>query len=730
VRANNVQPYLMAQMKHGTVIFLSFFISYMLHTCCVFASGNEAKAILESDDETPWEITAESLGYTEEEGFFKAEGDVLLTNGYLLLWAQEALYNRDSGNVEVSGNIRFEAAGDTLTGEKGFFNLNDRTGKITGGSLFLKENHYYISADVLEKTGEETYRAKNFRLTTCDGPAPAWSITGSEATVTLEGYGRIRNAAFRVGEIPFFYVPYMIFPAKTKRQTGLLPPALSYSDRNGMEMEIPFFWAISENTDATFYERFMSRRGLMQGIEFRYLYGDKSRGTYLFDFLRDRIKEKDLNNPEHTELGPFKRTNRTRYWLRSRTEQQLPGGDMMARLDTDVVSDQDYLKEFREGLSGFETRPDLEEDFGRPVEEINSPARRSALRLSRDEDDYSIQVLTSYYQRPEGFMDDETPQPLAGIDFTFLPRSLFELPLIFSMDSDYDYIWRESGVKGHSISISPFLSFPSRFGSYLEFEPSIGITRNMQWLSNNIYDIHSRSRNVYHFRARLSSVLERIFDLDGKQVKRLRHKIEPSFLYEYRIHEGEDGFMTWFDPIDQDGEINRIIFSLDNFVDVKKQDSKDNITYARWAAFSLAQGYDNDESSLEPLTGLLNFMPLPGLDLDTELRWDHDKDKISFADFSLDYNMERSGGRQDTFEIDYVYLNEGNKGLSYYLNVHLPYGLSAGSSLQRDMDLGHDIEKSCWIEYLAQCWGARLTLERFDEESSIKLTFRLLGLGD
>jgi LPS-assembly protein len=720
-------------MKKGVGLLLTSLAVFLicgLNPHCVFASGNEEKAILESDDDTPWEITAESFGYTEEEGVFKAQGDVFLTNGYLLLWAQEALYNTDSGNVEVSGNIRFEAGADTLTGEKGFFNLNDRTGKIIEGSLFLKENHYYISADVLEKTGEETYRATDFRLTTCDGPAPAWSITGSEATVTIEGYGRIRNAAFRVGEIPFFYLPYMIFPAKTKRQTGLLPPALSYSDRNGMEMEIPFFWAISEHTDATFYERFMSRRGLMQGIEFRYLYGDNSRGTYLLDFLRDRIQEKDLNNPEHTELGPFERTNKTRYWLRSRTEQQLPGGNIMVRLDTDVVSDQDYLKEFREGLSGFETRPDLEEDFRRPVEEINSPARRSALRLSRDEDNYSVQVLSSYYQRPEGFTDDETPQPLAGIDFVFLPRSLFELPLTFSMESDYDYIWRESGVKGHSISISPFLTFPSRLGTYLEFEPSIGITRNMQWYSSNTCDIHSRSRNVYHLQARLSSVLERIFDLDGKQAKRLRHKIEPSFLYEYRIYEGEDGFMPWFDPIDKVGETNRIIFSLDNFVDVKKQDSKGNITYARWVAFSLAQGYDNDESAFEPLAGLLTLMPLPGLDLDTEFRWDHDKDKISFADFSFDFVMERSGGRQDTFEIDYVYLDEGNKGLSYYLNVHLPHGLSAGSSLQRDIDLGHDIEKSCWIEYLAQCWGVRLTLERFDEESSINLTFRLLGLGD
>ena len=38
-----------------------------------------------------------------------------------------------------------------------------------------------------------------------------------------------------------------------------------------MDVEVPFFWAISEQADATFYERFMGKRGFMQGFELRYL---------------------------------------------------------------------------------------------------------------------------------------------------------------------------------------------------------------------------------------------------------------------------------------------------------------------------------------------------------------------------------------------------------------------------------------------------------------------------
>jgi hypothetical protein len=164
-------------------------------------------------------------------------------------------------------------------------------------------------------------------------------------------------------------------------------------------------------------------------------------------------------------------------------------------------------------------------------------------------------------------------------------------------------------------------------------------------------------------------------------------------------------------------------------MDAKNQDSKGNITYSQWADMNITQGYNLDESRLTPLTGTLTLMPFPELDLDAEFHWDHYKDEISFADLSLDFNVNRSEGRKDTYEIDYVNLNEGNKGLSYYLNVNIAHGFSAGSSLQRDMDLGHNIQNSYWLEYMAQCWGARLTVEKFDEESRIMLTFRILGLG-
>ncbi len=226
---------------------------------------------LVGDRNAKWQITANKMSYDRDEGLYVAEGDVVITRGGQVLRANEARYNEKTGMVEAVGEVVLETNGDILRAEKALFDLNSQTGKITKGRIFLRDNHYYVSGDEMEKTGPQTYVVKGCHLTTCDGDKPDWSLTGSEVEITVEGYGKVKDVVFRIRDIPAFYLPYGLFPVKTKRQSGFLPPSMGYSTRNGVEAEIPFFWAISDDMDATFYEHFMYERGLMQGLEYRYV---------------------------------------------------------------------------------------------------------------------------------------------------------------------------------------------------------------------------------------------------------------------------------------------------------------------------------------------------------------------------------------------------------------------------------------------------------------------------
>ena len=688
----------------------------------------------------PWEITAKSLTYKEKEGVFVAVGDVVIKRDGLLLYSQEATYNKYTEIVTLSGDVRLEAGGDILTGRRGFFDLKTQTGKIDKGCLFLRDNHYYINGEVMEKVAEDTYLIKDCQVTTCDGVNPAWSITGSEVKVTIEGYGKVRHATFRVRGLPLLYVPYMFFPAKTKRQTGLLPPRIGYSSRNGVTAEVPFFWAISDQTDATFYQGFMGKRGYTQGLEFRYLANEDSKGVFLFDILSDRREKKDMNDPDDLELSPYDRTNNTRYWLRSRADQDLPLG-FVARLDTDFVSDQDYLRELRGGLFGFEARPDLAGESGRPFEEKYSTTRRSALRISRDGEKCAFQALASYHQRPDSPPEDETPQPVGGLNFMLLPDQVMDFPVFFCLESDYDYVWRDVGEKGHRVSLSPELKFPLWLADYVEFETSFRYSFIAQWFDDHSGGEESQSRGAYEAEGRLSTMAERIYALEGRNVKKLRHKVLPVVSYKYRAYQDEGDYCPWFEPIEEEGDVSLITLSLENYLDARLEDEKGSATYRQWATLNLSQGYDIDETRrhkepgekkkpFTPLSTELTVNPFPDFDLRAAAEWDHYDHRIASADLCLELSIDRSRDRKDTLKVDYKYERDSRKSLNLWLNANLIDGFSVGSSLERDLDLGQNISNSYWLEYESQCWGVKFVGEKEDEETRIMVLFRLLGLGD
>ena len=699
-----------------------------------------SKDRLLGQDDIPWQISAHVLSYDERTGVIHAEGEVVLTKGDRVLRADRATYEEKTGSARVEGQVHFTIGDDVLTGQSGSFNLKDQTGEIIQGHLFLSHDNYHIRAEKIEKVAERTYLIRQCHVTTCGGEDPDWTITGSEVKITLEGYGTIKHATFRIRDMPLFYLPYFIFPAKTERQTGLLPPGLTHSSRNGYEVELPFFWAMSPNKDATFYQHYMTDRGYMQGLEFRYLAASESRGHFLLDGLSDRKEEKDLNDPEEVELSPLPRSNTTRYWLRGRMDQALPGG-LQARLDADVVSDQDYLREFETDLFGFNPRPDLHEVSGRPVEEKFSPTRRSALRISRDGDDYSLQALGSYHQRPENPSEDTTAQPLAGAHFMFLPERTINTPLFFSLESDYDYIWRETGQKGHRLSMAPEIRAPFRVGPYLELEPSFLYTHNSQWVDEMGNQEEHLDRGVYETGMSLLTSLERTYECRWRNATRLKHRVWPSLIYTYRAPAYEEDMEPWFEPIDVESHLNTLAFRLENFLDARLEDKKGGVSYRQWANLTLTQSYDlmearRDETPeagkrpFEPLEVLLTLKPFSDLDFFGRADWDHYDHDVVLADFSLDLSVKRSAGKRDRYRIEYRREKGETETLSFSTTIHLAYGFSIGGSLQRSLDVSESVSETFWAEYNRSCWGIQWGVEREDEGTSLLLLFRLRGLGD
>jgi LPS-assembly protein len=699
-----------------------------------------AERALNEGEQAPWHITANRISALGDGKSLVAEGDVVVSRGEQRLRADRIVYDKESQIIRAEGDVELSTAGDILRCDLGTFNLKDKTGAVVNGSLFLSTNHYYLRGEEIRKTGPGTYSIKGCRITTCDGENPDWSITGSEVKVTLEGYGTVKHAAFYVKHIPLLYFPYIIFPAKNKRQTGLLPPSIGYSRRDGMDVEAPLFWAISAQTDATFYERYIEERGLKQGLEFRYITGAESKGAFLYDILSDKREDKDLFNEDELKISPFPRTNKTRFWARGMADQSLPL-EIGLRMDIDFVSDYDYLREFSEPSLGPEYRVRLDEEFGRSLDDIYSPARRSAILITRRFQDASVQAASSFYQDPLDPDDDTTAQPLADLNLTMLPGGVFNLPLFFSLGSDYGYIYRESGEKGQRLTLAPALSYPIWTIPYVGIEPSVTYFVTYRWVDDYQDRRNKPSKDTYEVGLQFYTILERVFDFEYRSVRRLKHKIQPTLSYTFRPYQDHEADTPWFEPIDTLARYNVISLSLDNFLDLRREDEKGRPSYSQGARLRIAQGYDLDEARKEivpgekrkpftPLEAKLSLTPVPALDLSARAAWDHYDHHLSSGSVLLDLCVARGEQRRDRYSIDFEYARDSAKTLNYDLAVNLLYGISIGATGKKDLEAHYNIENSYWIGYRSQCWGVRLLYEDLEEDKRTLVMFRLLGIGE
>ena len=127
-------------------LWLSLFLSLFFMAPFAVPDGmaidlSSKKEAIEKDD-TPWEVTADSLSYNDKEGTYHARKNVVIKKANQAPYTQSAVFNTKTGIAKVSGGVRIETDGDVITGEEGTFDLNTQTGEIVGGRLFMKANHY------------------------------------------------------------------------------------------------------------------------------------------------------------------------------------------------------------------------------------------------------------------------------------------------------------------------------------------------------------------------------------------------------------------------------------------------------------------------------------------------------------------------------------------------------------------------------------------------------------
>jgi LPS-assembly protein len=756
------------------LFILTIFYLNLFPLVSALASDKQTLTTDRTGAETPWRITADKITYEKKENIYTAVGNVLIQKEDKTLSADTVQFNRDSMDALAEGNVVIKVNQDQLSGDRVEMNLNTNTGVIEKGKIFIEKNHYLLTGDRIEKTGQSTYYIKQGTLTTCDGDSPDWRITAQDIDVTLEGYGTSTHTTFWTKNIPVLYSPYFAFPVKIRRQSGLLAPQIGYSKRDGAEYDQPLYWAINRSSDATFYFHPIQNRGEQIGGEYRYSLDPSSKGTIMMDGLDDqKIDDGKGDNSDDWGYTGDKalRTNHDRYWFRMKADQSLPF-DSRANLDLDVVSDQDYLRSFSHGFLGYnETKNYFESEFDRDIDDKNDYIRRNNLNINKIWTVYSFTTDVTWNDnviaRQEN-LNDPTLQQLPDLRFNGIKQPGFNNLFYTSMESEYTYFYRQYGQTGHRENLYPRLYLPYHYNNYFAFEPSIGFLQTYWYVDEKgrkkpPIDAH-QNREMYDIECDLSTDISKIFDINGESVDKIKHTISPKLEYGY-IPKLDQSDFPKFDEIDDIPAENVITFSLTNLLITKDKlestlpeaapgegssgdgtpdkDSSgdgnsgakdltkpDQNIYHQILRFLIEQPYDfnkakeTEESPYDPLYAELELMPSDYVELGTETKWSYQESRV----ISSSVYSQLSDIRQDYLRIEHLYSQDRNQSIYLYCIGVLTKSISLYGEYERNLKDGEDISKTLGGIYTAPCWSVNLGWEHEDNDTRIGFMIRLTGL--
>jgi LPS-assembly protein len=699
-----------------------------------------------------WHVSADRIEYDQTRDAYTATGSVAVTKEGRTLTADRVQLNQKSRQAFAQGNVRLVSGADVLSGNRLLLNLDTETGTLTDGTLFISENHLYLSGRKIQKTGPQTYAAEKVRITSCEGPDPDWELTGRNLKVTVEGYGHATHTALWAGKVPVLYSPFLVFPVKLKRQSGLLMPQFGYSDRKGSEYLQPLYWAINDQSDATLYAHLMTERGVRTGLEYRYVLDEDSKGAFLAEGFQD--KRVDDGQEDNSALWGYEdddqlRTNEDRYWIRMKHDQGFKSG-WNAKVDIDVVSDQDYLAEFRTSGYGFDdTQSYYQEIFGRTIDDYNDPIRLNRFNLNRTWNRYSFNTDFKWFddvvKRRTEAMDD-TLQQLPVITFDGVKQPLAASPIYFDLTSGYSHFYRISGTRGHRADLYPRVYYPTTLWQVLSIEPSVGL-RQTAWKIDH-YETqpdHEREtlyRAIYDLRLDLNTEFYRIYDFGIAGSDRLKHALTPEVVYEFIPEEDQSDFPE-FDELDRIDRKNLITYGFTNTLTARapkrSQNSEPTFSYTPFLRFKVSQSFDinkEHEDDPEPFSAIsaeLDVTPGRYISLDTDAQWSPYDSELETFNTALRL-WDRRG---DSLGIDYRFTREdtaaaieGIETIAVDGELVLADRWRARAGYEYNLFEDQEIEASAGLSYQSQCWGVDFDYKLEEgERRSFNVMFNLKGLG-
>jgi len=427
---------------------------------------------------------------------FILDGHVVISGQDQSLQADRITYDKSTGDAELHGNIQLRQEDLTILATEGQANTKNKTARFNKLEYELNRYSGRGSAATAELSGKQSAKLTKITYTTCKKPKVDWVIKADRVTLDQKDETAIaKNVSIIFKGLPIFYFPKFSFPIGDKRKSGFLTPGFGQSSKTGTEFDIPLYWNIAPDRDATFNLRTMSKRGAQIGLEYRQLHKNAF-STVRLEYLEDS----DFNDNRYFSSAQ----HNGRYF-----------DDWKLRADLNYVSDQQYFDDLRQGfnISGITQLPRLVE-----IRRDN----QNGYLLARAHEFQSIQTPNSYQRLPQLSIDLASSNPahqlrynlksdltqfdhrnnlttgtrldiLPSLEFDWTSNAYYVRPKVMYRYTDYQL---NNPVAGQPDSISrniPIASFES--GLFFERPLAISGRSNILTLEPRLYYLYAKHDN-------------------------------------------------------------------------------------------------------------------------------------------------------------------------------------------------------------------------------------------
>ena len=241
-------------------------------------SAPDARAqIADADSSAPVVLRADNVGYDSQQGIVIATGNVEVAQNDRILLADRITYDKRTDTVTASGNVSLlEPSGDVLFAEEIELTDQMKEGVMRDIRIILADDSR-IAANGAVRSGGYRTEMRQAVYSPCklcpENPdaAPLWQLKAARVVHDQRRhdieYSDVYLEAFGV---PIAYTPFFSHPDPTvKRRRGFLTPTYGSNSALGLSLQVPYYFNLAPNRDATLAPIFTTKEGPVLAGEYR-----------------------------------------------------------------------------------------------------------------------------------------------------------------------------------------------------------------------------------------------------------------------------------------------------------------------------------------------------------------------------------------------------------------------------------------------------------------------------